>query len=215
MIDVELIDLLQPPDARPHPRFERPLHVAVREARLLKDAPWIRSLGKLALEVGTTGWRFPAPPAEFKPGTPPAPPSREPEPETPPAKAEGRRTRIRPSADTVVFKDRLLYLLQPPLENLFAGKQVQLPFKPFPYQLEGIAFLMPRYAALLADEMGLGKTMQTIVSLRLMFHAGLIRRALLVCPKPLVNNWSRELRLWADDVPFEVIGGDLETRRAS
>jgi SNF2 family DNA or RNA helicase len=65
-----------------------------------------------------------------------------------------------------------------------------------------------------ADEMGLGKTMQTILALRLLFHAGLIRRALLVCPKPLVTNWSRELRLWADDVPFEVIGGDAATRRA-
>jgi SNF2 family DNA or RNA helicase len=63
--------------------------------------------------------------------------------------------------------------------------------------------------------MGLGKTVQTIIALRLLFHAGLIQRALLVCPKPLVNNWSRELRLWADDLPFEVIGGDFETRRAS
>jgi len=63
--------------------------------------------------------------------------------------------------------------------------------------------------------MGLGKTMQTILALRLLFHAGLVRRALLVCPKPLVHNWSRELRTWAPDVPFEVIGGDLQTRRAA
>src|SRR5262249_21352014 len=103
---------------------------------------------------------------------------------------------------------------QPPLENVFAGKQIQLPFQPYPYQLEGIAFLMPRQAALLADEMGLGKTVQTIIALRLLFQAGLIQRALLVCPKPLVNNWSRELRTWAEDIPFEVIGGDLRARRA-
>ena len=42
-----------------------------------------------------------------------------------------------------------------------------MPFQPFPYQLEGIAFLMPRHAALLADEMGLGKTVQAILALRL------------------------------------------------
>jgi SNF2 family DNA or RNA helicase len=89
-----------------------------------------------------------------------------------------------------------------------------LPFQPYPYQLEGIAFLMPRHAALLADEMGLGKTAQAILALRLLFHAGLATRALIVCPKPLVNNWSRELRLWAEDVPFEVIGGDADIRRA-
>ena len=53
---------------------------------------------------------------------------------------------------------------------------------------------MPRHAALIADEMGLGKTAQVIIALRLLFHAGLIRNALVVCPKPLVINWTRELR---------------------
>jgi SNF2 family DNA or RNA helicase len=115
----------------------------------------------------------------------------------------------------VIFKDRLLYLLQPPLEDLFAGRQVELPLKPYPYQVQGIAFLMPRKNALLADEMGLGKTMQIIVSLRLLLHAGLVRRALVVCPKPLVINWTRELRTWAPDVPYEVVGGDTEARRAA
>src|SRR5262249_20727585 len=122
-------------------------------------------------------------------------------------------TRIRPPRDTVVFKDRLLYLLQPPLEALFAGGPIRLPFQPFPYQVNGGAFLMPRHHALIADEMGLGKTVQVIVSLRLLFHAGLIRNALVVCPKPLVINWSRELRLWAPDLPFEVLGGDTDQRR--
>lgn len=218
-VEIQSLGLLQPPEVKSLPRFERPLAVNVREARLLKDAPWIRSLGKLALEVSTEGWRFPAPPNEFQApvsaqSARPAQPVDE-DADRPSPKPETRPTRIRPTADTVVFKDRLLYLLQPPLENLFAGKQIRLPFEPFPYQLEGIAFLMPRYAALLADEMGLGKTMQAIISLRLMFYAGMIHRALLVCPKPLVNNWSRELRSWAEDLPFEVIGGDVETRRAS
>jgi SNF2 family DNA or RNA helicase len=196
----------------------------VREARLLTNLPWVRSLGKLPMEVATEGWRFPAPPAE--PAVPRPPRLFQPEPEPLPArpadpaamlKCRGpqRSTRPRPPGDSVVLKDRLLYLLQPPLEHLFAGKQVQLPFQPYPYQVEGIAFLMPRPAALLADEMGLGKTMQTILALRLLFHAGLIRRALIVCPKPLVNNWSRELHLWAEDLPFEVIGGDAATRRAA
>jgi SNF2 family DNA or RNA helicase len=80
--------------------------------------------------------------------------------------------------------------------------------------MEGIAFLMPRHAALLADEMGLGKTGQAILALRLLFQAGLIHRGLVVCPKPLVSNWSRELRLWAEGLPFEVIGGGAGQRRA-
>jgi SNF2 family DNA or RNA helicase len=203
------------------PRFERPLQVQVRQASLLSRAPWVRPLGSLSMTVSTFGWRFPQPGEAPPPARPhlyrpqpedaAAPPS-EPDRGGPLAPA---RTRLRPPSDMVVFKDRLLYLLQPPLEDLFGGRQVQLPFKPFPYQLKGIAFLMPRDGALLADEMGLGKTMQTILALRLLLHGGLIRSALVVCPKPLVINWTRELRTWAEDVPFEIIAGDAATRRAA
>jgi SNF2 family DNA or RNA helicase len=221
-VGVEAIDVSLPVAERTPPSFNRPLTVHVREARLLNQVPWIRSLGTLGIDIGTEGWRFPVPVTEQggnresgignREKPPAVPDARRP---TPDAQLPERRTRLKPPVDAVIFKDRLLYLLQPPLENLFAGKAVHLPFQPFPYQLEGIAFLMPRHAAMLADEMGLGKTVQTILALRLLFHANLIRQALLVCPKPLVTNWSRELRLWAEDVPFEVIGGDGRARRAS
>ncbi len=219
----EAIGLDFPLEVRSLPRFERPLQASVRSAPLLTNPPWVRSLGKLAMEVTTQCWRFPTP-LDQAPANGQGVGAGSPRPgeggETPPLHAgrspfESRRTRPKPPSQTVLFKDRLLYLLQPPLETIFAGKQVKLPFDPYPYQIQGIAFLMPRHAALLADEMGLGKTIQVIVSLRLLFHAGLIRRALVVCPKPLVINWARELRTWAEDLPFEVIGGDTETRRAT
>jgi SNF2 family DNA or RNA helicase len=215
--EVTEVPLLPPVEARSLPRFERPLQVAVREARLLTQAPWARPLGRLAMEVSTQGWRFPSPGEVLAP----PPPARPEEPTEPQlfiedGPAEPRpQTRLRPPSDALLFKDRLLYLLQPPLEDLFNGKQVQLPFPPYPYQVQGIAFLMPRHAALIADEMGLGKTMQTIVALRLLFHAGAIQRVLVVCPKPLVVNWTRELRMWAEDVPFEVVGGDTRAREAT
>jgi SNF2 family DNA or RNA helicase len=221
---VEPIDLTFALETSTHPRFERPLQVQVREARLLNDPPWVRSLGRLALEVTTQGWRFPKPidqppaparPRLFQEEPPPGSEPADSQAQTIPLSARPARTRLRPTNDTVLFKDRLLYLLQPPLEDLFAGKQVQLPFQPYPYQLQGIAFLMPRHGALLADEMGLGKTAQVIIALRLLFHGGLIQRALVVCPKPLVLNWTRELRLWAEDIPCEVINGDTNARRAS
>lgn len=225
---VESIELGYELSTFPHPRFERPLIVSIRDSRLLSSPPWVRSLGKLDLHVQTEAWKFPAPPPEFD--RPPPPRSeRAPEtitnrqvvdlPEWPedtesPAEPK-RRIRPRPTRDTVVFKDRLLFLLQPPLDGLFQGRSLGVPFEPFPYQLEGIAFLMPRHAALLADEMGLGKTAQTILSLRLMFHQGMIRSALLVAPKPLIHNWCRELKLWAPDLPFEVFPTDPELRRAT
>ena len=75
-----------------------------------------------------------------------------------------------------------------------------------------MAFLYPRHEAVLADEMGLGKTMQAIVAMRLLAHQGHVRRALLVCPKPLVTNWQREFALWAPELPVTVIEGK-QTRR--
>jgi len=214
LLHVEHIDLSLSVEVHTHPRFERPLEVSVRQAALLNHPPWVRSLGKITLDVTTQGWRFPTPPDQNT-SRPPLAVFRPPEAENrKPKAASEKRTRLRPPRETVQFKDRLLYLLQPPLEDIFANKQISLPFEPYDYQLRGIAFLMPRDAALLADEMGLGKTMQTIIALRLLFHAGLIHNALVVCPKPLVLNWTRELRLWAPDVPFEVVAGDTETRRA-
>ena len=122
-------------------------------------------------------------------------------------------TRIRPPADVIKLEDRLHYILEPSLEALLAERSLQFPFQPFPYQLEGIAFLYPRHAAILADEMGLGKTMQAITAIRLLVRSGAMRSVLLICPKPLVTNWQREFELWAPEIPLLLIGGDQARRR--
>ncbi|MFV2068028.1 MAG: DEAD/DEAH box helicase [Pirellulales bacterium] len=123
------------------------------------------------------------------------------------------RTRVRPPEDVIRLEDRLFFLLQPPLESLLADNQITFPFRPFSYQLEGVAFLVPRHQALLADEMGLGKTMQAITALRLLVRGGQIRRVLLICPKALVTNWRRELAQWAPELPVAVVEGDPHRRR--
>ncbi|NOY29400.1 MAG: DEAD/DEAH box helicase [Planctomycetes bacterium] len=122
-------------------------------------------------------------------------------------------TRVRPPRDVVKLEDRLFYLLQPPLERVFANASMAFPFRPFPYQLDGIAFLYPRNEAVIADEMGLGKTMQAIVAMRLLAHQGHVRRMLLVCPKPLVTNWQREIAMWAPELPVTVIEGKQSRRQ--
>lgn len=127
--------------------------------------------------------------------------------------SEGREHRIRPPEELVKLEDRLHFLLQPPLELILAERQLEFPCTPFPYQLEGVAFLFPRRAAILADEMGLGKTMQAITAIRLLLRCGEIRRVLLVCPKPLVTNWRHEFELWAPEIPVMVIEGDPARRR--
>ena len=126
---------------------------------------------------------------------------------------EPRATRIKPPAEAISIEDRLFYLLQPPLETWLKGQELIMPFEPFAYQYEGIAWLFSQKAALLADEMGLGKTMQTITAIRLLLRAGQARRILLVCPKPLIPNWQREFRMWAEELPVVTLEGDAARRR--
>jgi SNF2 family DNA or RNA helicase len=130
--------------------------------------------------------------------------------ETP--EAPRKRTKIRPPQDALSVQDRLFFLLQPPLENWLKGQELVMPFEPFQYQYEGIAWLFANKSALLADEMGLGKTMQTITALRLLLRAGQVRRVLLVCPKPLIPNWQREFKTWAEEIPVTTVEGDGHRR---
>ncbi len=123
------------------------------------------------------------------------------------------KTRIHPPKDVIKLEDRLQYLLQPSLETILSERSLEFPFVPFPYQMEGIAFLYAREAAVLADEMGLGKTMQAITAIRLLLRCGEIRSVLLVCPKPLVSNWQQEFAQWAPEIPVAIVEGDHQRRR--
>ncbi|CAN5482311.1 hypothetical protein BH10PLA2_BH10PLA2_38180 [soil metagenome] len=58
--EVIALDTLLPIEVRGLPKFDKGFRLSVREAKLLQDPPWVRTLGKLNLEVATDGWRFPA-----------------------------------------------------------------------------------------------------------------------------------------------------------
>ena len=127
--------------------------------------------------------------------------------------ARPRQTRLTPPSETLSLEDRLFYVLQPPLETWLGGQELIMPFEPFPFQYEGVAWLFAQQAALLADEMGLGKTMQSITAMRLLLRSGYLRRVLLICPKPLIPNWQREFKLWAGELPVTTIEGDAARRK--
>jgi hypothetical protein len=55
--------------------------------------------------------------------------------------------------------------------------------------------------------------MQAISSIRLLVRSGQARRVLVVCPKGLVSNWTRELADWAPEILVAVIEGDQQRRR--
>jgi SNF2 family DNA or RNA helicase len=122
-------------------------------------------------------------------------------------------TRIRVPRDAVKIQDRLNYILQPPIESILNLPTLDLPFEPFQFQREGIAFLYSAHFAILADEMGLGKTMQAITTIRLLLRTGEIRSVLLVCPKPLITNWQREFELWAPEISVNLIDGSPLRRK--
>ncbi len=198
------------------PRFK------VRTAVLNAAAPKVVSIPISRAPVKVRSFLFPALTEallakERGQQQPPPPPKPQPKPATPSSEGgqarDTRRVRMRPPRDIVKLEDRLMYLLEPPVETWLARESLSFPFQPFPYQLEGIAFLYPRTMAVLADEMGLGKTMQAITSVRLLLHSREVSSVLLVCPKPLVSNWKREFALWAPEVPVVVIEGDQAKRR--
>jgi SNF2 family DNA or RNA helicase len=167
----------------------------------LRVKPDPLKVASFAFPESMAAWQAP----EALPGGPPLRPAAR-------QHSELRRTRIAPPTDIVKLQDRLYYLLQPPLETIWASSEIHLPCEPFPYQYQGISFLYPRVAAILADEMGLGKTMQAITAARLLLRAAELRAVLLVCPKPLVSNWRREFGIWAPEIPICVIEGDQQKR---
>ena len=122
-------------------------------------------------------------------------------------------TRIRIPHDTIKIQDRLHYILQPPIESMLNLPTLDMPFEPFPFQRQGIAFLYSAHFAILADEMGLGKTMQAITTIRLLLRTGEIRSVLLVCPKPLISNWQREFAIWAPEISVSLIDGSPLRRK--
>jgi hypothetical protein len=78
-----------------------------------------------------------------------------------------------------------------------------------------IATASPR-RFLIADEVGLGKTIETALILRELASRGELKRALMVVPAGLVNNWHRELNE-VFHLDFEVFGseGDVTDRKTN
>lgn len=83
---------------------------------------------------------------------------------------------------------------------------------PFPYQIDGAAFLASRKRALLADDMGLGKSAQAILAAKEV-NAFMV---VVVCPASVVQNWHREIeRFWpelAKRRTYNVVSYDYMTR---
>ncbi len=110
--------------------------------------------------------------------------------------------------------DLLFAVLQPPLtfgesENLF------LPNPPYPYQWQGIKFLMDNEHALLADDMGTGKTVMTTVSLKILIQQTKVHHVLILCPPSVLYEWKRHLDDWAPELTSYLIRSPQKEVRKS
>lgn len=78
----------------------------------------------------------------------------------------------------------------PPLPEL--TREIPLLLKPFPYQNQGIAYILEKRRVLIGDQPGLGKTGQAIAAV---FSENAFP-CIVVCPNTLKENWRREWEKW-------------------
>jgi SNF2 family DNA or RNA helicase len=111
------------------------------------------------------------------------------------------------------LKDRLLAVLQPPLElSLARHGPLEWPGDLLDYQQVGIRVLLERDRLLLADQMGLGKTVQAVAAIRLLARRRRISTCLVVVPAAVFTYWLRELERWAPELRTCAIRGTAEAR---
>ncbi len=70
----------------------------------------------------------------------------------------------------------------------------------YPYQRQGVAWLLRHKRALLGDDMGLGKTAQAIAAARRLIRTGSVAWVLVVSPRTLIANWEAESTRWAPEL---------------
>jgi len=104
----------------------------------------------------------------------------------------------------------------PLMDNVSALTSAKIDLLPHQVVLtHRVATASPR-RFLIADEVGLGKTIEAALILRELLSRGELKRALMVVPAGLVNNWHRELNE-VFHLNFEVFGseGDVTDRKSN
>ena len=119
----------------------------------------------------------------------------------------------RPLRETVDAYRELRLRIGPLLHPLLREEPSLEPL--YPFQREGVRWLAQKPGAILADDMGLGKTVQAITAMRLKFHRGDVRQALVICPRGLIAIWEDELSRWASELGVAVVIPTARIREAA
>jgi len=78
----------------------------------------------------------------------------------------------------------------------------------YPFQIEGVDFLVKTKRALLGDDMGLGKTAQAITACKRLNA----QKILVICPNSVKYVWQREFEKWEPSYDVRVVVGDKQQR---
>jgi len=108
-----------------------------------------------------------------------------------------------------VFEQSMLKELKRTQEPDYSSVKAKL----FPYQKEGVEFVLFKKVALIADEMGLGKTLQAIAAAVLKKQAFGFTKTLVVCPATLKSQWKKEIERFTGE-KARIIQGRPEEREA-
>jgi len=113
--------------------------------------------------------------------------------------------------------EKLSSCSQSMLELSEQPKSLNPNFKLSVYQIIGLNWLVLMHKqslnGILADEMGLGKTIQTIAFLAHLKEMGEEGPHLIVVPSSTLENWRKELELWAPDIKIVTYWGAQDERR--
>ncbi|MFN3491040.1 MAG: SNF2-related protein [Anaerolineales bacterium] len=127
-------------------------------------------------------------------------------------KKRGRKSKIEQPMPSIW--DLLFAVLQPPL-TFGQSENLLLPNSPYPYQWQGIKFLMDNEHALLADDMGTGKTVMTTVALKILIQQTKVHHVLILCPPSVLYEWKRHLDDWAPELTSYLIRSPQKEVRKS
>jgi len=83
----------------------------------------------------------------------------------------------------------------------------------FPYQKEGVEFVLFKKVAIIADEMGLGKTIQAAAAAVLKKQIFGFKKTLVVCPATLKSQWKKEIETFTNEKAL-IISGMPKEREA-
>lgn len=108
--------------------------------------------------------------------------------------------------------DLIFPSLCPPINEYF-NNSIAFPNNPYPYQVDGINFLISNNCALLGDEMGLGKSIQSIIASRILFREGKIKKTIILCPKSVLTDWEKKIWEWAPELKVIKLNGESKYRR--